>query len=210
MNQSRYDQRLSSLEAALYSAGRPVDVDNLKSVIRTTSDRVVSRLIKDLSVRYDARMSALEIKVLPGKRAVMRLREKYDQSVKRFTTRPLLTIGPLKTLSYIAYHQPVPQSKVVEDRGSHVYSHLKQMEEMGLINRERNDGRSYTIETTAYFADYFGFGHDPMNTKIQLRRMFTQMQIHKLDNGEEGNVSSEALDKAFADGPLKETSEKLP
>jgi segregation and condensation protein B len=185
-------------------------MEGLKSVVRTRSDRVISRLVRDLSLRYDARHSALEVKVLPGSRAVMRLREKYDQSVKRFTTRPLLTIGPLKTLSYIAYHQPVSQSQVVEDRGSHVYSHLKQMEEMGLINREKNDGRSYTIETTAYFADYFGFGHNPMNTKIQLRRMFKQIKIHKLDNGEDESATQKALDIAFAGSPLGESSEKLP
>ena len=210
MSDPRDAQRLAMLEAALYSAGRPVDLESMKVVVRTKSDKVMARLIRDLSFRYDARRSALEIKFLPGNRVVMRLRQRYDQTVKRFTTRPLLTIGPLKTLSYIAYHQPVPQSQVIEDRGSHVYSHLRSMEEMGLITRERPEGRGYVIETTAFFADYFGFGMDPSNTKIQLRQMFEELSIDKLDNGKEESASSEALNMAFEEGPLSDSLDMLP
>ena len=210
MSDPRNAQRLAMLEAALYSAGRPVDLESMKVVVRTKSDKVMARLIRDLAFRYDARRSALEIKFLPGNRAVMRLRQRYDQTVKRFTTRPLLTIGPLKTLSYVAYHQPVPQSQVIEDRGSHVYSHLRRMEEMGLITRERPEGRGYVIETTAFFADYFGFGLDPSNTRIQLRQMFDELSIDKLDNGKEESASSEALNMAFEEGPLSDSLDMLP
>jgi segregation and condensation protein B len=132
----------------------------------------------------------------------MRLRQRYDQSVKRFTTRPLLSIGPLKTLSYVAYHQPVLQGQVVEDRGNHVYSHLKKIEEMGLITR--------VIETTPFFADYFGFGTDPSNTRIQLRRIFNQIKIHRLDNGEEESAGKKALDLAFDGSTIVESVDKLP
>ncbi|UCH57721.1 MAG: SMC-Scp complex subunit ScpB [Candidatus Bathyarchaeota archaeon] len=210
MNKMKSVQRLAMLEAALYSAGRPIDMDGLKLVVRTRSEKVVQGLIRELALRYEARRSALEIRILPSNRAVMRLREKYDRSVKRLTTRPLLSIGPLKTLSYIAYHQPVLQRKVVEDRGNHVYYHLRQMEEMGLITRERLDGRGYIIETTSYFSDYFGFGLDPSKSKIQLRQMFNQMTIHKLDNGNEESAPSEALELAFAEGPLADSGDRLP
>lgn len=202
-------QRLATLEAALYSAGRPLDIDSLKLVVRTKSDKVILRLIRELSLRYEARRSALEIKVLPEDRAVMRLKQIYDVTVKRFTTRPLLTIGPLKTLSYIAYHQPVQQSQVIEDRGNHVYAHLKQIEEMGLITRERNNRKGTTVETTSYFSDYFGFGQDPQKSKIQLRQMFNQLNIHKLDNGEDKSAASEVLDMAFKDGPLADSGDRL-
>ncbi len=210
MSDPRNMQRLAMLEAALYSAGRPLDMGSLKLVARTKSDKVILRLVRELSIRYEARRSALEVKILPGSRAVMRLKQSYDMTVKKFTTRPLLTIGPLKTLSYIAYHQPVMQSQVIEDRGNHVYAHLRLMEEMGLIMRERLNGRSSIIETTAYFSDYFGFGHDPQKSKIQLRQIFSQMQIHKLDNGDEKDTASEVLDMAFAGGPLADSGDRLP
>lgn len=202
MNSPRDMERLAMLEAALYSAGRPVDLESLKLAVGTKSDKVILRLIDELALRYEFRRSALEVKALPGKRAVMRLKEVFERTVKRFTNKPLLTRGPLKTLSYIAYHQPVEQIKVVADRGTHVYSHLKMMEEMGLITRERLDGRSYIIETTLYFADYFGFGLDPLKSKLQLRQMFSTMKIHKLENGDEGSVATGMLESPFADGPL--------
>jgi len=198
-------ERLSMLEAALYSAGRPVEIENLKQVVRTKSDKVIRGMIKELALRYKTRRSALEVKALPGERAVMRLKPEFDATVKRFTNRPLLTSGPLKTLSYIAYHQPVTQVQVVEDRGSHVYSHLRHMEEMGLITRDRSNGRGYVIETTPYFSEYFGFGHDPMKSKIQLRQMFSEIKIHKLDNGNEEEVPSHVLADAFSDGPLSDS-----
>lgn len=205
MNNSRNIERLAMLEAALYSAGRPVDIESLKFVVGTKSNNVIQKLIGELAFRYEARYSALEIKILSKKRAVMRLKDVFEITVKRFTNRPLLTSGPLKTLSYIAYHQPVEQVKVVADRGTHVYSHLKMMEEMGLIVRERLNGRGYIIETTPYFADYFGFGHDPMKSRLQLRQMFSTMKIHKLDNGDEGVGVKEILSSAFADGPLADS-----
>jgi segregation and condensation protein B len=190
------------LEAALYSAGRPVDLENLKAVVRTKSDKVMLSMIRELDVRYKSRRSALEVKALPGNRAVMRLKPEFDATVKRFTNRPLLTSGPLRTLSYIAYHQPVEQVKVVEDRGSHVYGHLRHMEEMGLITRDKSNGKGYVIETTSYFSEYFGFGHDPMKSKIQLRQMFDELKIDKLDNGNVEKTTSEVLADAFSDSPL--------
>ncbi|MBL7168046.1 SMC-Scp complex subunit ScpB [Candidatus Bathyarchaeota archaeon] len=205
MSNPRLLERLSMLEAALYSAGRPVGMENLKAVVRTKSDKVMLSMIRELDVRYKSRRSALEVKALPGNRAVMRLKPEFDATVKRFTNRPLLTSGPLRTLSYIAYHQPVEQVKVVEDRGSHIYSHLRRMEEMGLITRERINGRGYVIETTAYFSEYFGFGHDPMKSKIQLRQMFDELKIDKLDNGNIEETTSDVLADAFSDSPLSDS-----
>lgn len=205
MSEYRRVDRLARLEAALYSAGRPVDMESLKIAVGTKSDKAIMKLIGELSSRYESRRSALEIKSLNGDRAVMRLKEEFDRKVKRFTNRPLLTTGPLKTLSYIAYHQPVEQVRVVADRGSHVYSHLKMMEEMGLIIRERLDSKGYIIETTPYFADYFGFGQDPLKTRIQLRQMFSTMKIPKLENGDDLGGTPDTLESAFAKGPLSDS-----
>ncbi|MBQ04823.1 hypothetical protein CL673_09015 [Candidatus Bathyarchaeota archaeon] len=204
------NKRLAMLEAALYAAGRPVELKNMKVIARTKSDKVIAGLIRELSLRYEARRSALEVMILPGNRAVMRLKQRFDHSVKRFTKRPLLSIGPLKTLSYVAYNQPVLQGQVVADRGNHVYSHLKRMADMGLISRERNENRAYVIKTTPFFADYFGFGTDPMNTKIQLRRIFNQIKIHRLDNGNGESAGRKTLNLAFDGSTIAEPMDKLP
>jgi len=195
----RNARRLRALEAALYAAGRPIDVEDLKPVAGTRSDRVIRRLVNDLAKNLKARGGALEVKVLKGNRVILQLKNRYSKMVKRFTTRPLLTSGPLKTLSYVAYYQPVEQTQVVEDRGSHVYGHLRMMEEMGLITRERTKERSYIIRTTPFFADYFGFSQSPQKVKIQLRRVFEKMKITKLDNGNGEGEMDEGVAEFLAD-----------
>ena len=190
MNEQKHLERLSLLEAALYSAGRPVEYDKLKKVIRTKSSRILKMLIQDLSKKYEFRRSAMEVNTLTNDRAVMRLKPQYSEIVKRVTNRPLLTSGPLRTLSFIAYNQPIAQIDVIANRGNHVYAHIKMMEEIGLIMREKKNNKSYTIKTTPYFADYFGFGHDPIKSKLALRKMFSTLGIHKIDNGNKIDVEN--------------------
>jgi segregation and condensation protein B len=56
-------------------------------------------------------------------------------------------------------------------RGNHVYSHLKQLEELGLIMRERV-GHTKVLRTTQLFADYFGLSYDLRTMKRQLKKTF--------------------------------------
>jgi segregation and condensation protein B len=181
---SRIDKRICNLEAALYSAGRPLNLEDLKKVANTRSDNVIGRLIRRLTKKYEKKCGALEVKKVDRSRIALQLRPEFDEMVKQFNRKPLLTIGPLKTLSYIAFYQPVEQREIVEIRGSHVYSQLKTMENMGLIHRERTDNRTYVITTTPFFSDYFGFSHDPAYTKMQLKQIFKQLKITKLENGD--------------------------
>jgi segregation and condensation protein B len=79
----------------------------------------------------------------------------------------------LKTLSYIAYRQPVSQKRVIEVRGHHAYGHVKMLKEMGLIGSERS-GRSMLLRTTEYFADYFGLSLDTTSMKRELKHVFEE------------------------------------
>ena len=167
----RERRRLALIEAALYVAGRPLDLKTLASVIRTRSKKLVQHLARTVKEDYDNRNTCLEILELEDERFVMQLKAEHSPRVQRLAMRPLLTAGPLKTLSYIAYRQPVSQKQVLNVRGSHVYGHLKQLEELGLIARERV-GRSRIIRTTQFFADYFGLSHELRTMKRQLKKVF--------------------------------------
>ena len=162
---------LALLEAALYVAGRPLDLNELCSVLKTRSKNKAKKLAKMLMKEYASRNTALEILELKDERYVLQLKAEFTPHVKKFVTRPLLSMGPLKTLSYIAYRQPISQKRVVEVRGHHVYSHIKLLKEMGLIAAERS-GRSTVLRTTEYFADYFGLSHDVTTMKKELKHVF--------------------------------------
>jgi segregation and condensation protein B len=170
-------QDLALLEAALYVAGRPLDLKTLCSILRTRSTAKIKRLAIILSEDYKARDTALEVLELADERFVLQLKPKFTPYVRRLAIRPLLSSGPLKTLSYIAFRQPVSQVHVIAVRGSHAYGHVKQLEELGLIVRERVR-RGSVIKTTESFADYFGLSHDTRMMKRQLKDVFK-------DSGEE-------------------------
>lgn len=174
-------QNLALLEAALYVAGRPLDLRTLASVLKTRSKNKVRRLAKTLMESYKSRETALEILELEDERFVMQLKTEYTPQVRRLAFRPLLSVGPLKTLSYIAFRQPVAQTQVIDVRGHHIYNHLKQLEELDLITRERA-GRSKVLRTTEFFADYFGFSHDLKTMKQQLKSVFEKEDLVKLES----------------------------
>jgi segregation and condensation protein B len=162
---------LALLEAALYVAGRPLDLNELCSVLKTRSKNKTKKLAKMLMKEYASRNTALEILELKDERYVLQLKAEFTPYVKKLVTRPLLSTGPLKTLSYIAYRQPISQKRVVEVRGHHVYGHIRLLKEMGLVVAERS-GRSTVLRTTEYFADYFGLSHDVATMKKELKHVF--------------------------------------
>ena len=164
-------QSLALLEAALYVAGRPLDLNELCSVLGTRSKKKTKKFATILKQDYSARNTALEILELKDERYVLQLKADFTPLVKKFVNRPLLSSGPLKTLSYIAYRQPVSQKRVVDVRGQHAYGHIKLLKDMGLIAAERS-GRSMALRTTDYFADYFGLLHDTGLMKKELKRIF--------------------------------------
>jgi len=167
---------LALVEAALYVSGRPLTLPELCSVLKTRSQRKVKSLVKTLMQEYVSRNTALEILELKDERYVLQLKAEFTPYVKKLVKRPLLSVGPLKTLAYIALRQPVSQKRVVEVRGHHAYGHIRLLKEMGLIASERK-GRSAVLKTTDYFADYFGLSHDIPTMKRELKKILEKDRI---------------------------------
>ncbi len=169
--EGRRKHNLVVLEAALYVAGRPLDINEMCSVLTTRSKRKAEQLLESLKLEYSQRNTAMEILKLKDDRYVMQVKAEFTPIVKRLVNRPLLSSGPLKTLSYIAYRQPITSKRVIEVRGQHAYGHVKLLKEMGLVATERS-GRSIVLKTTDYFADYFGLTQDTISMKRDLKRIF--------------------------------------
>lgn len=132
---------------------------------------------------YNKRGGALEILEFDDGRFVLQLKTRYVAPVKRLAMRPLLTTGPLKTLAYIAYHQPVVQSHVTAVRGTQAYAHIRELKRFGLITTERL-GRTQVIQTSEVFADYFNLSRNSRLMKRQLQGLFNS--IEKLETEKTG------------------------
>jgi segregation and condensation protein B len=167
----RKTHHLALLEAALYVAGRPLDLNELCQVVGSRSKKRTQVYIEILMKEYAARNNALEILSLKNERYVLQVKPEFTHLIKKLVNRPLLSSGPLKTLSYIAYRQPISQKRVIDVRGQHAYGHVKMLKDMGLIMSERS-GRSLALKTTDYFADYFGLTTDTLVMKKDLKKIF--------------------------------------
>jgi segregation and condensation protein B len=176
----KVNRQLALIEAALYVAGRPLDLKTLAKMAGTRSKKRVRKLAKTLVNNYKNRQTAIEILELEGERFVMQLKADYTGKVRKLATRPLLSAGPLKTLSYIAFRQPILQTQVIEVRGHHSYGHLKELEEMELISRE-GVGKKRMIKTTQFFADFFGLSNDLRAMKRQLKLIFQDSEKPKTE-----------------------------
>ncbi len=165
---------LAMLEAALYVAGRPLDINTLGYVIKTRSKKKVQQLARMLIEKYGQLETPLEVLELDDQRFVLQLKAEYSPRVRKLAVRPLLTDGPLRTLAYIAYRQPVTQKQVVDARGAHAYGHVRQLVDSGLVDRE-SSGRNKILRVTEFFADYFGLSHNPRIMKRQLKRTFSDV-----------------------------------
>lgn len=61
----------------------------------------------------------------------------------------------LKAAALIAYHQPMPQSRLVELLGQKAYDYVRELAQLGMIDR-RKDGNTRRLITTRRFSEAFG------------------------------------------------------
>lgn len=171
-------EKLRLIEASLYVAGRPLDLKTLCSITGETSRRRVLKLAESLVEEYRRREGALEVLRLSDDRFVMQLKALYTPRVRRLSIKPLLSPGPLRTLSYVALNQPITQSQLVEARGLKSYEHVRQLEKMGLLASEPF-GRTKILRTTETFSDYFNLSRDFRVMKRQFRALIESYMTEK-------------------------------
>ncbi len=160
------------IEAALYSAGRPLRIEDIIRASGTESKIKTLELLNEIIKKTKNAFIALEIAILPDGSYVMQLKPEYSSTVKRYASKPVLPNATLKTLSYIAYAQPIASKQLVETRGSGVYAHLKELRQLDYITHQ-NVGRLKIYTTTEKFQKYFGIQGDVEDLK---QRLFSKVR----------------------------------
>src|SRR5688500_11199829 len=140
------------VEAALFSAGKPLSIEEIAQQTNLSPD-AVKEACKELSKEYEARDSVLEVSKAGAKWA-MQVRPQAAEPATKFAP-PEIPSKLLKTLALIAYHQPMKQSELVDMIGTKVYDHIPELVERGLV-RAREEGVTTILQTTASFPEYFG------------------------------------------------------
>ncbi len=161
------NESTARIEAALYSAGRPLKIEELIRASGTESRTKTYNILNNLMKKSKSTFKAIEIVTLPDGSFVFQLKPEYSSTVRKYASKPVLPKATLKTLSYIAYMQPISSKQLVETRGSGVYSHLKELRQLDFINHQ-NVGRLRIFTTTEKFQKYFGIHGDVENLKEKL------------------------------------------
>ncbi|MBI2078172.1 MAG: SMC-Scp complex subunit ScpB [Euryarchaeota archaeon] len=140
------------VEAALFSAGKPLLVDEIAQATRLDAEAVKAAL-KELEKEYEGRESALEVG-RAGHKWSMQIRTMYAERARHLANMEIPS-KVLRTLALIAFHQPVKQSDLKDMVGSVVYDHVHELHERGMIT-VRQDGITKILATTERFLEYFG------------------------------------------------------
>ena len=163
------DEIAARLESALYSAGRPLTIEELIKATGTESRQKTIAVLESIIKKMKNMFKAIEIVTLPDGSYVFQLKPEYSSSVRKYASKPLLSRATQKTLSYIALEQPISSKQLLEVRGSGVYGQLKELRQLNFIEHQ-NIGRLKIYSTTEKFQKYFGIDGDVNTLKQKLFR----------------------------------------
>jgi len=161
------DQIAARLESALYSAGRPLTIEELIKAAGTESRQKTMTVLDSIIKKMKNTFKAIEIVTLPDGSYVFQLKPEYSASVRKYASKPLLSRATQKTLSYIALEQPISSKQLLEVRGSGVYGQLKELRQLNFIEHQ-SVGRLRIYSTTKKFQKYFGIEGDVNTLKQKL------------------------------------------
>jgi segregation and condensation protein B len=151
--------RLSSnIEAILYLKAQPLTVAEIAEYAgcdRPTAKEGLLELMED----YAHRDSALEVVETPSGYS-LQLRETFHSLLQTLLPADL-GLGALRTLAAIALKGKISQTDLVDIRGSNVYQHVQELVELGFVRkRKQSDGRSFWLQVTDKFHQYFQLNSD--------------------------------------------------
>jgi segregation and condensation protein B len=143
------------VESILFSASKPVSINEIKEntgIIPNKIKKILNELIEDYSVKRKDETS-MEI-VKAGDKYTMQVKKKYiDSSI--MIAKPEINSNLLKTLTLIAFHQPLKQSNLRRMIGVKAYDHVDELATMKLIHSKKH-GSTEMLTTTQLFPEYFG------------------------------------------------------
>ncbi len=139
------------IEAILYLKAQPVTIAAIATLVECEHSVIEDGLL-DLIADYAHRDGALEILETDGGFA-LRLKPSFDELVQKIIPADLGR-GALRTLAAIAMHNPISQPDLVQIRGSSAYLQVQELVDQGFIEKRR-EGRSYYLEITNKFHQYF-------------------------------------------------------
>lgn len=149
-----------TLEAILFAAGEPLEIDKIAGVMEIDED-AVCKLYEQLNNEYDKRAAGITVLRLKNKLQMCTRKEyfSYVRAALEIKRNAPLSQAAFEVLAVIAYNQPVTKSFIEQVRGVDCSGVVSSLCEKGLIEEQgRLDlpGRPLLYGTTDSFLRCFG------------------------------------------------------
>ncbi|MFY0665926.1 MAG: SMC-Scp complex subunit ScpB [Natronospirillum sp.] len=194
--------RQQVIEAALFAAGRPLNVDELRGLFGDdlpVSGREIQEILQSLEAQNGERGIEL-VKVARGYRFQTKkglhpwLSRLWEERPKKYS-RALL-----ETLALIAYRQPITRGEIEDVRGVSVASNivrtLLEREWVKVVGHRDVPGRPALFATTQTFLDYFGLNSldelPPLSEIKTMAELEPELEFDEIDEAEK-EVSFSAM-----------------
>ena len=184
------------LEATLFGAGKSLSVKDLSESLGYEEDEISEALTSLQGTIKRRRGGALRIVEIGGKWA-MEVRSNVAEHLPK-ETKTEMPKKLLKAAALIAYHQPMPQSRLVELLGQKAYDYVLELSQHGMIMRRR-DGNTRRLTTTRRFSEAFGCPHTDLR---KVRKWFREQVT---EAGMFDGMESEVLKEVGEDGLVQST-----
>jgi segregation and condensation protein B len=149
------------LEAALFSAARPLTAEELTTLDQDATLADVRVALDQIREHYDFEQHGVELVEMAGGYQIL-TRPVHAAAIERaqFSVRtPKLSAAALETLAVIAYRQPVGRAEIEEIRGVSAGGVLRSLQERRLIEvvgRSEALGRPLLYGTAPLFLELLG------------------------------------------------------
>ena len=137
------------LEATLFGSGKSLTVEELTEGLQKDAVAVEEGLLTLQNSLKRRRGGALQLVEIGGKWA-LEVKPKISQYLPG-NAKTEIAPKLLKAAALIAYHQPMIQSRLVELLGQKAYDYVRELANLGLIERRRS-GNTRKLTTTRRFS----------------------------------------------------------
>ncbi len=146
------DVNTKKVEAVLFAVGKEISVERL-ACLCSLDIPLTEQILTQLEQDYQQRDHSLKLtKKENGWK--LTVKDEFVPLVSNLVSSTELERPLMETLAVIAWRYPIIQSEVVKLRNASAYDHMRQLEEMGYIQKEKF-GRTYKVKLTKRFFEYF-------------------------------------------------------
>ncbi|MFD2228798.1 SMC-Scp complex subunit ScpB [Alkalimarinus sediminis] len=193
------------VEAALLSAGKPLDIDRLLELFDDTerpTKQHLRTILDEISLDCDDKGFEL-VKVASGYR--FQVKQAFSPWVsKLWEERPQrYSRALLETLALIAYRQPITRGDIEDIRGvavsSNIIKTLLERSWVRVVGHKDVPGKPALYGTTKHFLDYFNLqGLDQLPQLSEIRDLEAiSFEIEQLNHSEDEPVSDSEIENNF-------------